>query len=80
MHSTLRLAISKADFPQACSEIARWHGIINRPGSPWLQIEIAADLLRAKAEAKVGIILGLQNIRRVADELDRLHFFRGSGF
>jgi len=69
----------EADFPQACSEIARWHGIINRPGSPWLQIETAADLLRAKAEAKVGIIMGFQNIRPVADELDRLHFFRRLG-
>jgi membrane dipeptidase len=43
-----------------------------------LQIETAADLLRAKAEAKVGIIMGLQNIR-LADELDRLHFFRRRG-
>src|SRR5262245_53863355 len=53
----------EADFPQACSEIARWHGIINRPGSPWLQVETAADLEHAKAKGKVGIIMGLQNMR-----------------
>jgi membrane dipeptidase len=69
----------EADFPQACSEIARWHGIINRPNSPWLQVETAADLARAKAEGRVGLIMGLQNLRPVADELDRLYFFRRLG-
>ena len=54
----------EADFTQACSEIARWHGIINRPNSPWLQgVETAADLDRAKSDGKVGLIMGLQNVR-----------------
>jgi membrane dipeptidase len=69
----------EADFPQACSEIARWHGIINRPNSPWLQIETAADLDRAKAEGRIGLIMGWQNTRPIADELDRLYFFRRLG-
>ena len=69
----------EADFPEACAEIARWHGILNAPGSPWLQIETAADLDRAKAEGKIGMIMGWQNTRPVADELDRLHFFRRLG-
>jgi membrane dipeptidase len=69
----------EADFAQACSEIARWHGIINRPNSPWLQVESATDLVYAKATGKLGIILGFQNLRPVADELDRLYFFRRLG-
>jgi membrane dipeptidase len=69
----------EADFTAACAEIARWHGIINRPNSPWLQVEMAADLDRAKAEGRVGIIMGLQNLRPIADELDRLYFFRRLG-
>ena len=69
----------EADFTQACAEIARWHGIINRPNSPWLQVETAADLDRAKAEGKIGLIMGWQNTRPVADELDRLYFFRRLG-
>jgi membrane dipeptidase len=69
----------EADFAQACSEIARWHGILNRPNSPWLQVETAADLDRAKAEQRIGLIMGWQNTRPVADELDRLYFFRRLG-
>jgi membrane dipeptidase len=69
----------EADFPEACAEIARWHGIINRPGSPWLQIETAADFDRARAEGKIGLVMGWQNSRPIADELDRLYFFRRLG-
>lgn len=69
----------EADFPEACAEIARWHGIINRPGSPWVQVETVADLDRAKAEGKIGLIMGWQNSRPIADELDRLYFFRRLG-
>ena len=69
----------EADFPEACAEIARWHGIINKPGSPWLQIETAADLDRAKAEGRIGLIMGWQNSRPIADEPDRLYFFRRLG-
>ena len=69
----------EADFPEACSEIARWHGILNRPGSPWLQVETAEDLDRAKAEGRIGIIMGWQNSRPIADEPDRLYFFRRLG-
>ncbi len=69
----------EADFPEACAEIARWHGILNRPGSPWLQIETAADFERAKSAGKIGMIMGWQNTRPVADEPDRLYFFRRLG-
>ncbi len=69
----------EADFPEACQEIARWHGILNRPGSPWMRIETAADFDRAKAAGKVGIIMGWQNSRPLGDEPDRIYFFRRLG-
>jgi membrane dipeptidase len=69
----------EADFPQACSEIARWHGILNAPASPWRLIETADDLDRAKADGKIGMIMGWQNCRPIADEPDRLYFFHRLG-
>ena len=58
----------EADFPEACQEISRWHGILNAPDSPWLQIETAADFDRARAEDKIGLIMGWQNSGPIADE------------
>lgn len=69
----------EADFADACQEISRWHGRLNAPDSPWLQIETAADFDRAKTLGKVGVIMGWQNSRPIADELDRLFFFRRAG-
>ena len=69
----------EADFPEACAEISRWHGILSAPGSPWHQIETAADFDQARAAGKIGLIMGWQNSRPVADELDRFHFFRRLG-
>ena len=69
----------EADFTQACEEISRWHGRLAEPHSPWLQIETAADLDTAKENGKIGLIMGWQNSRPVADELDRFHFFRRLG-
>lgn len=57
----------EADFPQACDEIARWHGRFAEPGSGWMQIEHAADFDRARDAGKIGAILGWQNTRPVAD-------------
>jgi len=69
----------EADFPEACAEISRWHGMLGAPQSPWLQIETASDFDRARQSGKVGVIMGWQNSRPVADELDRFHFFRRLG-
>ncbi|MGI9424637.1 MAG: dipeptidase, partial [Hyphomicrobiaceae bacterium] len=66
-------------FSQACAEISRWHGLLAQPKSPFRQIETTADLDHAKAAGDVGVILGLQNCRPIADELDRIHFFRRLG-
>ena len=69
----------EADFAEACQEIARWHGRLAAPGSPWMQIETAADFDRARSAGKVGIIMGWQNSRPISDEPDRLYFFRRLG-
>ncbi len=69
----------EADFSDACAQIAGWHGRLAEPGSPWLLIETAADLDTAKAAGKIGLIMGWQNTRPIADSLDRLHFFHRLG-
>lgn len=69
----------EADFPEACAQISRWHEILNEPGSDWRLIETADDFELARAEDRVGVILGWQNTRPVADRLDRLDFFHRLG-
>ena len=69
----------EADFHDACCQISDWHGRLAEPGSPWQLIEKAGDLETAKSAGKIGLIMGFQNTRPIADELDRLHFFHRLG-
>ncbi len=69
----------EADFAQACEEFARWHGRLAQPDTQWHQIETAEDFDRARSAGKVGVILGWQNSRPLADEPDRLYLFRRLG-
>ena len=69
----------EADFPEACAQIAQWHGLLGAPDSEWRLIERAADFDRARAEGRIGLIMGWQNTRPIADRLDRLHFFHRLG-
>lgn len=69
----------EADFPEACAQIAQWHGILGAPDSAWRLIETGADFDRARAEGRTGLVMGWQNTRPIADRLDRLHFFHRLG-
>ena len=44
-----------------------------------MPIHKTADILRAKAEGKVGIILGWQNTLAIESNIDMLHVFRDLG-
>lgn len=69
----------EADFEEACQHIATWHSILGAPDSEWRQVETTADLDAAKEAGQIGVIMGWQNSRPIADKLERLHFFRRLG-
>ena len=68
-----------ADFVEACDNIAALLDGISRPGSPWHIIETTADIPKAQAAGKIGLIMGWQNLRPIGDRLDRLAFFHRLG-
>jgi len=69
----------EADFEQSCQQLAAWHARLGESDSPWRLIETAADIAQARADGKTGLIMGWQNMRPIADDLDRLAFFHRLG-
>ena len=69
----------EADFSESCEQIAGWLARMRAPEAEWLPVRRAADLGAAKAAGKIGLIMGWQNMRPVADDLDRLHLFHRLG-
>ena len=69
----------EADFEQALDEIAAWLARVRAPGSGWRLVETVADIDAARGGGDVGLIMGWQNMRPIADRLDRLPMLRRLG-
>ena len=73
--ATVNMTVShfEADFEAAFDQLAEWRARIAAPDSPWRLIERAGDIEAAFAAGSVGLIMGWQNLRPIADKLERLH-------
>lgn len=69
----------EASFESTCDEIAIWLERVRAPGSGWKLVDRAADVHAARAEGKVGLIMGWQNMRVIEDKLHRIPMFRRLG-
>jgi membrane dipeptidase len=59
--------------------MATWCARLDAPDSPWRLVQHTRDIAAAKAAGKVGLIMGWQNMRPIADRLERLTLFRRLG-
>lgn len=62
----------RADPLQAFDEIAVWLERLREPASPWKLVRGTSDILAAKAEGKVGLIMGWQSMRPIEDKIERI--------
>jgi membrane dipeptidase len=67
------------DFGTCCDNLAVWTGRLAAADSPWRLVLTSGDVERARQVGKVGLIMGFQNMRPVADRLERLAFFHALG-
>lgn len=67
------------NFGQTMDHLAAWSGRFDSFGDILIQVQSTADILRAKKEGRVGIILGFQNASPIENELDRLAIFKNLG-
>jgi membrane dipeptidase len=68
-----------SDFEQALLDVMTWRQRGQDPASPWLLVEKAEDIPRAKAAGKLGVIMGWQNARPLGDLLHRVSLFHTLG-
>ncbi len=74
---TLRSPID--DFEQTIDSFAAWRQRCADPASGWLLVERGADIDRARAERKVGLIMGWQDTKMLGDRVERLEVFHRLG-
>lgn len=61
------------------AEIGVWYRILRQHARDLLRVETAADILRAQAEGRIGVIFGFQNAVQVGDRPERIDTFADLG-
>lgn len=67
------------DFRATMLNIARWQRWFSDHADVITPVRSAADILRAKREGRVGIILGFQNTSAIEDRVETLSLFKALG-
>jgi len=66
-------------FEASVEDVAGWDARIRRQSADLLKVLTAADILRAKAERKIGLIFGFQNAAMLGDRAERADIFADLG-
>ena len=77
--TNLTVSHFEVEFERAADDVAAWTARLAAPDCPWRRIERAADIPAARADGKVGLIMGWQNMRPIGDNLDRIGLFHKLG-
>lgn len=66
-------------YEETIRTIAMWDDALRSRPNDLLRVETAGDILRAKAENKIGIIYGFQNAAMMGNDAGRVATFKGLG-
>ena len=70
---------TKEPFQESVAEVAQYDRLIRENPRDLLKVLTTADIARAKAERKVGVILGFQNAAMMGDDAARVDIFADMG-
>jgi membrane dipeptidase len=77
--ANLTISGTAAGFEEAMADILRWQALTTAADSPWHPVLAAADIERARASGRVGLIMGWQNTKPLGDQLERIALFHQLG-
>lgn len=66
-------------YEETIRTIAMWDEVLRSRPNDLLRVETASDILRARAENKVGLIYGFQNAAMMGNDASRVATFSGLG-
>ena len=66
-------------YEESIRTIAMWDDVLRSRPNDLLRVEKASDILRAKAENKIGLIYGFQNAAMMGSDASRVGTFAGLG-
>ncbi len=68
-----------ADLSSALRDLAQWLAVVERDESGWLLVREASDLVKARVQGKVGLIMGWQNALPLEKDIGLVRIFHRLG-
>lgn len=75
----ITIARPTVEFEQIMRDLAAWDSAIRTAPDDLLKVWTAADILKAQAQRRIGVIYGLQNAAFLQDKLDRIDLLADFG-
>lgn len=66
-------------YQKSLDEVRAWNALIRSKSDALLLVRSSADILRARAESRIGVILGFQNAAMMGDDASRVATFANAG-
>jgi membrane dipeptidase len=66
-------------FESSVRSVAQWDALVRAHAQDLLKVLTAADITRARAERRIGVIFGFQNAAMLGDKADRADIFADLG-
>lgn len=66
-------------YEKSLADVHAWNALIQKKSADLLLVRSAADIRRAKAEGRLGVILGFQNAAMMGKDAGRVEFFAKGG-
>ena len=66
-------------YEKSLADVHAWNALIQKNSADLLLVRSAADIRRAKAEGRLGVILGFQNAAMMGKDAGRVEFFAKGG-
>jgi membrane dipeptidase len=67
------------DFAETVADIAKADQLVEKRSDLFLKVRTAADLERARAEKKLGVVYSFEAAAMLEDKIERIEIFRGLG-
>ena len=77
--TAMNVTVSGGDFPSTARRIGEWMANLHRWPDAFLQARTVADIRRAKAAGRMGLVLGFQDTTPLEGDLANLDTFRNFG-
>ena len=77
--TAVQTSLNNRTLAAATADLAKWHTRLDRYSDRLLEVTRSADILNAKQQGKIAVVLGFQNATMIGDEVNNVDLLHKMG-